>query len=289
MQFRLSLVVLSSTGTGLQPALYALGNQIQSQLNNNVSAASLAPLLSQFRNGLAYACFGTETLATYAANPFAGLPSSPLDSYGLIDDQRTAGLMTDCEVPLALAYWSQQGIQFVDLWSVRRAVFPAAASEMWPIFSGRRRAAEGLAMFLQFQDQAAALISTLSQTALSAATATDYFYYLPSAGFLPVGNINPSAGFDYLQFFSGRTYRNPVFMEGRRLDQVMHTAFLYQPIDLSGNEMLWLYEVRENQEAIDTGSGTAAPPVYLFFTNGQIAFQGDAKYDLNYFNYANYR
>ena len=144
-------------------------------------------------------------------------------------------------------------------------------------------------MFLQFQDHAAGLISTLGQTALSAATATDYFYYLPSAGFLPVGNINPSMGFDYLQFFSGRTYRNPVFMEGCRLNPVLHSSFLYPPIDLSGKEMLWVYQVRENQEAIDNSSGTAAPPVYLFFTNGQVRFQGDAKYDLNYFNYANYR
>jgi hypothetical protein len=289
VQFRLSLVTLASTGTGLQPMLYALGNQIQTNLNNNASAASLAASLSQFRNGLAYACYGTQTLATYAANPFAGLPqSSTLDLYGLIDDQRTAGLITDCEVPLALAYWSQQGIQFVDMWSVRRPLFPAAASEAWPLFSGRRRAAEGMAMFLQFQDQNAGLISTLSASALSAATAADYFYYLPSAGFLPVGNISPSTGFDYLQFLSGRTYRNPVFMEGCRLSQVLQTAFLYPPIDLSGEEMMWVYQVRENQEAIDNSGGAAAPQVYLFFTNGQVGFHGEAKYDLNYFNYANY-
>jgi len=140
VQFRLSLVTLASTGTGLQPTLYALANQIQTQLNTGTTAATLAPQLSKLRNGLAHACFGTDTLSTYAANPFAGLPgASSFDAYGLVDAQRAAGLVTECEVPLALAYWSQQGILFVDMWSVRRPVVSAAASEEWPIFSGRRR------------------------------------------------------------------------------------------------------------------------------------------------------
>ena len=288
VQFRLSLLTLPSTGTGLQPTLYALANQIQTQFTNNPTAAPPTASLSKLRNGLAHACFGTDTLAGYAANPFAGLPqASSFESYGLIDAQRGAGLITNCEVPVALAYWTQQGIQFVDMWSVRRPVFPLSASEEWPLFSGRRRMAEGLAMFLQFQGQIEDLSSTLGATALGSVAAVNYFYYLPSAGFIPVGNVSPSAGFDYLEFFSNRTYRNPVFIEGTKLNQLLHTAFLYPPIDLSNQEMLWVYQVRENQEAIDDNSSTA-PPVYMVFTNGQIAYQGKARYDLNYFNYANY-
>jgi hypothetical protein len=288
VQFRLAPITLASTGTGLQPTLYQLANQIQSQLGTGAEVASLAPQLSQMRNGLAHLCFGTEELATYAANPFAGLPqASSFDSYGLIDDQRTAGLITNCEVPLAVMYWTQQEIQFVDMWSVRRPVYPLTASEYWPIFSGHRRMTEGLAMFLQFEDQIANLSSTLGTAALNSVAANSYFYYLPSAGFIPVGNINPSAGFDYLEFFSGCTYRNPVFVEGARLDALFYSAFLYPPIDLSKQEMLWVYQVRENQEAIDN-NGTTAPSVYMLFTSGRIAFQGEAQYDLNYFNYANY-
>jgi hypothetical protein len=287
VQFRLTLVSLTSTGSGLQPTLYALANQIQTQLNAGASAVTMTPLLSQFRNGLAHVCFGTEALAGYAANPFPPTSQdSPLDTYGLIDSLRTANLMTDCEVPLAIMYWSLQGIQFIDLWSVRRPVFAATASEFWPVFGGRRRMVEGLAMFLQFQEQIAGLLSALGTAALSVA-ATEYFYYLPSAGFLPVGNVNPSAGFDYIEFFSNRTYRNPVFMEGARLDALFRAAFNYPPIDLSNKEMLWVYQVRENQEAIDNNS-TPAPPLYMVFTSGRVGFQGEAQYDLNYFNYANY-
>ncbi|HUB31534.1 MAG TPA: hypothetical protein VMA31_00850 [Bryobacteraceae bacterium] len=288
VQFRLAPVTLANTGTGLQPALYALANQILTQLNANASASTVAPALSQLRNGLAHVCFGTEALAGYAANPFAGLPqSSSLETYGLVDEQRTSGLITDCEVPLAIMYWSPQGVQFVDMWSVRRSLIPAPPSEYWPLPSGGRRAAEGLAMFLQFQDHASSLLSALDITTLASVAAVNYFLYLPPVGLLQTGNVTPSAGFDYLQFFSGRTYRSPVFIEGARIAGIFRTAFLYPPIDLSKNELLWAYQVRENQQLIDN-NGAGAAPLYLLFTNGQIPFQGEARYDLNYFNYANY-
>ena len=250
--------------------------------------AQIAPNLSKFRNVVAHLCFGTDKLATFAADPFGVTNgSSPFAEYGLLDDLRDQGYLTDCAVPLGLVYWTAAGVQFVDMWSVRRPVFPAAASEVWPVFTGRRRMVEGLAIFLQFQGQIANLPSTLGTAALSSVAASSYFSYLPAAGFIPLGNINPSAGLDYLEFFSNRTYRNPVFVEGALLDHLFHTAFMYPPVDLSNQEMLWVYQVRENQEAIDN-NGATAPPLYMLFTIGRITFQGDARFDLNYFNYANY-
>jgi hypothetical protein len=298
VQFRLSLVTLATTGTGLQQTLYALANQIQTQLNTGTAtAATLAPQLSQLQNGLAHACFGTDTLATYAVNPFAGLPqASSFETYGLVDAQRNGGLITNCEVPLALAYWSQQGIQFVDVWSVRRPVFAATASEEWPIFGGRRRLVEGLAIFLQFQDQLNALMqSATSATTLTSIAATNYFQFLPAAGLLPLLSSQSSTGFTYSQFFSNRTYRcaktsagvcGPAFMEGAKLDQLVHSSFLYPPIDLSGQEMIWLYWVRENMEPAAGQTSTAQP--YVIFTNGHIPNQGTAQFDLNYWGYANF-
>lgn len=288
VQFRLAPVTLASTGTGLQPTLFALANQIQTQLNLSASAASLAPLLSQFRNGLAHVCFGTEALAGYAANPFPpASKSSPLDSYGLIDGLRSTNLMTDCEVPLAILYWTMQGVQFIDMWSVRRPVFAATASEFWPVFSGRRRTVEGLAMFLQFQDQIAGLAGALGSAALSAANASDYFLFLPSVGLVPIADSQGSTGFDSSQFFSKPTHRHPVFVEGAKLAALTRAAFEFPPIDLSSQELLWLYEIRENQQTIDN-SNTNPPQFYYLFTNGHLPFQGDAQFDLNYWDYANY-
>jgi hypothetical protein len=288
VQFRMVQVNLASTGTGLQQTLYAQANQIQTQLNSGATAASLAPALSQFRNGLAHVFFGTGALAGYAANPFPPRPqASSFDSYGMIDSLRTAGLVTDCEVPLAVLYWTPGGIQFVDLWSVRRPVFPLAASEEWPIFSGRRRPAEGLAMFLQFEDQIDGLAATLNSGALSSANASDYFLYLPAAGLVPIANSKGSGGFDSSQFFSIPTHRHPVFIEGAKLGSIMRRAMEFPPIDLGSKELLWLYEVRENQQTIDNTS-VSPPQFYYLFTNGHLPFQGDAQYDLNYWDYANF-
>jgi hypothetical protein len=294
VQFRLSLVTLASTGSGLQPTLYALANQIQTQLNTGTTAATLAPQLSQLRNGLAHACFGTDTLATYAANPFAGLPgASTFDTYGLIDGQRTAGLVTDCEVPLALAYWSQQGIQFVDMWSARRPVVSTAASEEWPIFSGRRRWTEGLVMFLQFQDQIASLSSSLGASGLSSMAATNYFYYLPSVGLLPLASTQSTTGITYSQFFSNRTYRHastsvgtsgPFYIEGSKLVPLIFSSLQYPAIDLSNQEMICLYWMRENMEAVSQSTHQPC----LIFTNGHVPDQGNAQFDLNYWDYANF-
>jgi len=293
VQFRLSLVTLASTGTGLQPTLYALANDIQAQLNTGAAAATLAPLLSKLQNGLAHACFGTDTLATYAANPFAGLPgASSFDAYGLIDAQRAAKLITDCEVPLALAYWSLQGIQFVDMWSVRRPVVAAAASEEWPLFSGRRRWTEGLAMFLQFQDQITSLSSSLGASGLISMAATNYFYFLPPIGLLPLVSPQFSMGITYSQFFNTITFRyantnnvnGPVYMEGSKLVSLMLSSFQYPAIDLSGQEMICLYWMRENMEL----SGNSMPQPCVIFTNGHVPDQGKSQFDLNYWDYSNF-
>jgi hypothetical protein len=289
VQFRLSPVTLASTGSGLQPTLYALANKIQAQLNTGAAAAALAPQLSQLRNGLAHLCFGTDTLAAYAANPLAGLPGASIfEAYGLVDAQRGAKLITDCEVPLALAYWTQQGIQFLDIWSVRRPVVAASASEEWPLFSGRRRWTEGLAMFLQFQAQVEDLMrSSPNPLAASATEAPQLFFYLPPVGVLPISGIAASNGVNYTSFFAGNTYRGPQFIEGARLDAILNQAFYYPRLDVSDQVMVWLYWVRENIETINT-SQKNVPNAYVVLVNGQLPNFGDARYDVNRWDYSTY-
>lgn len=251
--------------------------------------AQIAPSLSQFQNVVAHLCFGTDVLQGFAANPFAATNGDSFYAdYGMLDNLREQGYLTDCAVPLALVYWTAAGVQFVDMWSVRRPVFPKAASEVWPLFAGRRRMAEGLAIFLQFQDQLNGIVQSVSSMiSLSSMIATDYFRFLPAVGLLPLGGVTSQVGFDYMQFLSTHTYRNPVFMEGAAIDHLTMQSLLYPPVDLDGNEMLWLYQVRENQEAIDNTS-VNPPQLYMIFSNGHIQFQGDARYDLNYWDYANF-
>jgi hypothetical protein len=243
------------------------------------------PDANHLRNFVAYQCFGVSDQSSFIADPFG----TQLTSYGLLDQLRSSKVLTNCDVPLAVLYWtSDSGIVFADMWAVRRPVFPQTTTAMWAPFASRRRMAEGLAMFLQFQDQVNDMVEFgIGGAALTSVVATDYFDYLPALGLLPIGNINPLLGFDYLGFLSNRTYRNPVFIEGAKLEQLLHMAFLFPPIDLSDQELLWLYQVRENQQSIDQ-SAAGEPLLYMIFTNGHLPFEGDSEYDLNYFNYANY-
>ncbi len=239
--------------------------------------------VDHLRNLVAYKCFGVTDWAADVADPFGDTPSG----HGLIDQLRTAKTITGCEVPLAVLYWTAtDGIVFVDMWSVRRPLVARDLLEQWAPGAGRRRAVDGLAMFLQFQQQVSDLIQGPPVINPLSVKVTDNFLFLPAAGFLPIGNVHPGDGFDYLQFFNGRTYHRPVFMEGARVERLIHTSFLYPPIDLSNKEMLWLYQVRENQQSFD--AGVTPPRLYMLFANGHIPFQGDAEYDLSYWDYANY-
>jgi hypothetical protein len=238
--------------------------------------------VNHLRNLVAYKCFGVADWAADVTDPF-GTHSG---GHGLIDQLHAAQTITGCEVPLAVLCWTAtDGVVFVDMWAVRRALVSRDLLDAWAPGAGRRRFVEGLAMFLQFQQQLNGLAGSAPAINPLSVKVTDYFRYLPASGLLPIGNVTGD-GFDYLQFLSGRTYRNPVFMDGTRVERLIHTSFLYPAIDLSNQEMLWLYQVRENQQSFDSGANQ--PQLYMVFANGHIPFQGEAQYDLSYWNYANF-
>jgi hypothetical protein len=289
VQFRLAPVNLASSGTGLQPTLYSLANQIQTQLNNNASAASVAPMLSQFRNGLAHACFGTQTLAGFPTNPLPGLSptAATFSTYGLLDALEAAGMLTSCEVPLAALYWTLSGIQFVDMWSVRRALIAPSIADTWSPELAPRRAIDALSVFLQFQAQMADLLGSVPQATLATARAIDYFLFLPPAGMIAQSGFGPN-GFNPVQFFSGRQTRGPFFIEGIRLEPLLKKSLHYGAIDLNADQqMMWLYVIHENTQSIS--SNVLAPPVAaMIFTTGYIPYQAEPQFDLSHWNYANF-
>lgn len=231
------------------------------------------------RNRVAYACFGTEALAGVVADPFG----TAVTSYGLLDTLRTQTL-TDDEVPLAVIGWSiDDGIQFVDLWSVRRRLTRRAPEGDWASVVSDRRLAEGEAMFLQFQAQLAALVDEGSSPETT--QATDAFELLPPAGLVPIGGPAEPPGFSLGAFFSGLKRRDPMFVEAARVERVLTTSFLFPPIDVTSPELVWVYEVRAN---VDPLPGETVTQQYLLFTNGQVPYAGDPRFDLAYWNYANY-
>ena len=247
---------------------------------------------ARLRNWLAHLCFGAEQAARFAADPFR-LPGgqSPLTSYGLVDWLRGRGDLVECDVPLALLLWTTAGVQFIDQWSVRRKPAPPAVSAVWPLTTGARRPGEGEAAFLQFQSQLAAMIQSGGFGAtLTQLHALDLFRYLPAVGLVPLAT-NRYAGFELEDFFQGMATPTPMHITGDELVGLLRQSYDYPAIDLGRQqqELVWLYIVRENAEAIAATAGSALPPQpYVVFSSGHMPYAGQARYSLDHYNYANY-
>lgn len=264
------------------------------QLMTQTDAASLSLL----RNWIAHICFGTEERAGFLSDPFARTSApngsggttneSPYLTYGAIDALLASGALSACEVPLALLYWTVQGVQFLDRWSVRRETVPRVVTSTWPLPLSVRRRREAEAEFLQFEEQIAAVIALgASQSVLSAIRAVDYFRYLPPMGLLPTAGFGAAPGFDPIQFFATHTTRNAVFIEGALLSHLLQSSLSYPPVDLSDEQLIWLYTVRENMQAV-AGNIASGATATLVFATGHIPYLANAHYDLSRWNYANF-
>lgn len=234
---------------------------------------------TRLRNRVAYRCFATDN--TFPVDPFKSTPTGRT----LLDDLRP-GLLTDCDVPLAIVKWTKTGgIEFVDMWSVRRRLFAPSAAGRWDEILGERRRSESEAMLLQFQEH----IGSLNRPDLSprSVVASAHFERLPPVGVLPLATETSTRGFDFRKFFEGQTYREPVFVEGARFERLFRESIRYAPLSLSSGELIWLYEVRQNAQTIAKG-GTNAPQPYLIFSSGHTPFYGEARFDVNRYNYSNY-
>jgi hypothetical protein len=282
----LGLAEVSGVNTGAAPCnsrYKAEGVQFR-RIQISLTDAEMSDV-NRLRNVVAYKCFGVADWAAVVADPFGGPPAN----FGLVDEMRSQQLVSDCEVPLAIFYWTaKDGLGFVDMWAVRRPLVSRDLLDAWAPGAGRRRFAEGLAMFLQFQEQVAELEqSSATVSILTSIAGTDYFRYLPPFGLLPLSGTKGAIGLDYPKFFYGQTYRNPVYIEGSKLEALFRRSLLYPPIKLSFKEMMWFYWVRENMKTI-VETPFIRLQSYMVFTNGQMSFEGESRFDLNYWDYANY-
>lgn len=268
--------------------LISLRDQLTSELSDLAAAlqtnsddSNRLKQTHRLRNRVAHRCYGTTDarLDSFVADPFGTTDTS----YGLLDDLRSNNTLTDCEVPLAVMYWTRAGVQFLDMWSVRRRI----TAPYLPAFGGAlladQRKAEGEAIFWQFQQQLQSLVQALGNAQL--AIATQYMSYLPPVGMLPLANQR-IGGFTYRDFFQGQTYRDPAFIEGGQVRALIQDTLGYPAIDLNSKLMIWLYLVRENAQRVDGDPFMPTQP-YLIFVSGFARDWGDARYDINRFGYAN--
>jgi hypothetical protein len=227
--------------------------------------------VAHLRNRLAYRCFGAtdDEVVAFMANPFGPV----VTRYGLLDDLRPDCLKDD-EVPLALIFWTAaDGLKFVDLWSVRRRITRRSADTDWPLLVSDRRAAEGEAMFLQFQDQIEEM--RVKETGLSAVVATDRFDYLPPVGLLPVKGTGSPGGFDVTTFFGARASQDIALTDANLVRELLHTASYHEPIDLQASDKIQLYLTYENVKAVEAQQVNQAT---LVFASHTLPYRGIARF-----------
>jgi hypothetical protein len=261
------------------------------ELRQLIGAAASAASRSLLRNLVAHYCFGTPELGRFPADPLArSNGASAWLTYGALDDLRGLERLTACDVPVALLLWTAAGVAFVDAWSARRPPLEGGGSPDWPFATGERRAAVGVARFLQFQTHLAELVAPGGAVPADARSA---FRYLPPAGVLPLADAG-SPGFDRARFFVGCTTRRPVFMNGARLLHLLDGSFAFPPIDLrtlprtGGTELIWLYRLYENAAVLDRVLPGNADREVIVFANGNLPFFAESRFDVARFDYSNF-
>jgi hypothetical protein len=282
LQFR--LVYMDITNSSI--ASGSIGKKILDSINKTGAANR-----SKLRNLLAHLCLGTTTAADFTTDLFHAAGSSAVvPEYGPLDVLRKANCLESTEVSLAIILWTLNGLEFVDMWSVRRKIHSPFLFKQTPYPMTPRRTAELQAAHLQFQEHLTSLYRSSSDKRLrSGVKAVDYFCYLPAVGMIPLDSTEADK---YktdikIKFFEDLTVRNPVFIEGVKLRHLLSTSFSFDPIDLEEKELIWLYRVRQNMEFIDNNP-TKAGQAYLVFSSGYIPFKGEAQYDLSRYDYSNY-
>lgn len=236
---------------------------------------------STLRNELAYRCFGAGVQADW----FASLVNAQPRRDDLLEALRDVGL-GDLEVPLALLdFKGATALGFVDNWAVRRPLHRPETSAMAGLVDTRRTAV-GRAMFMQFQSQ---LEDLLSPSLLpSSVTAKSHFRFLPPVGVLPIAEEADGNDQQATRFFAGMTYRRPAFINAARLESLIRDSLHFPPIDTQSGELVWLYRVRENRQAIEMTQLSPQPRSYIVFASGHIPYLADAQFDLGRSNYSNY-
>jgi hypothetical protein len=258
----------------------AIPADARAELKTLMNAGGAANL-SLLRNMLAQLCSGEARRKSFVADPF--VEDAARAGAKLTTPLKQQGMLTPCDVPLALVYWTANGIGFTDMWSVRRRPSGRPDADRWSPSLDDGRVANAEAMFRQFQEHLDAIRRDNPHP--EGVAAKSYFRYLPPAGIVPLASAGSPVGFNYLKFFEGIIYPPPVYTEGARAVELLRTALDYAPHVLGGKEVLRVYRVRENMGA----QAAADPPQpYMIFTSGHVPYHGDAHYNLAHWNYGNY-
>ncbi len=238
--------------------------------------------LSKLQNIIAHICYGTEasklsqtSVFKTVANPVVGFDALLGNNLGL----------EKCDIPLAMIYWTFDGIGFVDNWAVKRKPHPYHNLSVNFSFSENRSGAVFEAMLFQFQDQVDnLLLANLTLTELLNLSAFDYFQFLPPVGVLP-RQSGAFKGFDPEKFFSRQPHRAPEYISEHQVREAFLQSAHYAPIAVSEKQLVWLYKTWQRDYLEDEGKSSIP---HMIFTSGHVPYQASAQFDKARWDYSHY-
>ena len=239
---------------------------------------NISPAQSDFRNRIAYRCFGRR-----AALPWVAQLYGQADSGTTLLDELTASGLSDDDLPLALIHFTGAlDVTFIDQWAVRRGIAPADLAAPLASMTQSARIGTGTAMLQQFQDQLASLAAPGGS--LGAITAQSHFPTLPPLGLLP--------GFNEVgakRFFGTMEVRGAKYIHAAQLEVLVRESLSAPALNSADERVIWLYSVADAviaQAPRLTEEGIRQP--VLVFARGDLAYRGDAHFNLSHWNFANY-
>jgi hypothetical protein len=238
------------------------------QAIKTLAAQSDAASLSLLRNRVAHMFFGTDSWITWG-NGYeqAWTGDSTDEPFGLLAALRAAKLLVDCDVPLALIYWTGSGVSFIDRWSVRRSLEPIGRGLGFPLAAGSARSL-ARAVFCQFQEQVDWLYDQLaSNPSLASSNLATLFAYLPPMGVVPVSGANSAGGFSLPSFFGGKGPVNPTVIRLSHLASLLQKAEAVPPAPVATTQVLQVYSISENLQAASTAQ---TDQVFAAFTTRDL-------------------
>lgn len=217
-------------------------------LLNSLTNASDAASVSKLRNVVAHLCFDSEEKTGQRRDPFrrpAG--DTRFVNYGALHELRQRKQLTDCDVPLAVVYWTPQGVRFVDNWAARRLARRPLDMDAQSLLRSY-----GYERFLQFQRHVQELFDALG--ALTAVKLQDYFAFVPPAGYFPVTGSKSPRGFHPANFFKQFTTGAPSDVAADGFGSVLRDSFACPDVALSTKPVFTVVRLRENVAAVSASS-----------------------------------
>ncbi|HEX8556837.1 MAG TPA: hypothetical protein VF668_01980 [Pyrinomonadaceae bacterium] len=228
-------------------SLPGVGDQTRALLGSLTNASDAASV-SKLRNVVAHLCFDSEEKTGQRRDPFkrpAG--DARFVNYGALHELRLRKQLTDCDVPLAVVYWTPQGVRFVDNWAARRL-----ARRPLDLDAQSLLRSHGYERFLQFQRHVHELFDALG--ALTAVRLQDYFAFVPPVGYFPVTGAKSPRGFHPANFFKQFTTGSPSDVAADGFGSVLRDSFACPDVALSSKPVFTVVRLRENVAAVAASS-----------------------------------